>query len=99
CASPGVLRGPSTRRVSRPIGEAAVTCSVVAIFAPVRGSGRCQCQRVCQAALGQFDLETALTLGLRGSQRCLSSLAKAGLVGGSAGERRLGFRGAATVFR
>src|ERR1700688_4941876 len=57
CASPLTLRGPSTRGVSRPTGEAIDVSCVVGMFAPsVESARRGDLQSVREAALGQFDL-------------------------------------------
>src|SRR6266404_7401860 len=63
CAFPVTLSGPSTRRVSRPIGDVAGISCVVAMFVPSVESGcnrHLQC--VCQTAFGQFDFKPILTL-------------------------------------
>src|SRR5262249_27505628 len=77
-ATPVTLRGPSIRRVSRPMGEEVVgDCSVVAMIAPQKLAcgGRSQCMR--QTTLSQFDLELVFTLRLRAPQRGFGSMTEA----------------------
>ena len=63
CATPLTLSGPSTRGVSRPIGEVAAICSVVGMFAPSEESAgrrqfatRVSRQRLANSILNPFSL-------------------------------------------
>src|SRR5688572_12495855 len=85
CAKPHTLRGPSTRGVSRPIGERVEASCVVSMFAPAVDLARgCQLERVCEAALGQLDLEPVLALRLGAAQRRFGRLAEGRVVRGLA---------------
>src|ERR1700723_606101 len=91
CARPLTLRGPSTRGVSRPIGEAIDVSWVVGMFAPFAESARRgHLQSVGEAALGQFDLEFILALRFGVAHGCLCGVAKIGCVGRLAGESGFG---------
>src|SRR5438132_3185397 len=87
CAFPLTFNGPSTRGVSRPIGEA-----VGGMFAPsVESTGRGDFQGVGETPLGQLDLEPILALRLGVAQGSFRRLAKVGYFGGLADESGLGF--------
>src|ERR1700747_47260 len=92
-ASPVTLRGPSIRRLSRPMGEE-VDCGDVAMVAPQKSTGRDRVQCVRQAAFGEFDLEFVLALRLRAPQRGFGSLAEGTVGCGFAGQCSFGFGGA-----
>src|SRR5258708_19737533 len=94
CAIPLTLRGPSTRGVSRPTGETIGVSCVVGMFVPSVESGcRCHFQGVCEAALGQLDLEPVLALWFGVAHGRFRCLAEVGCVGGLTGERDLGLGG------
>src|SRR6266487_2214720 len=85
-ALPLTFNGPSTRGVSRPIGE-----TVGGMFAPSMDSaGRGDFQGVGETSLGQFDLEPILALRFGVAQGSFRRLAKVGYVGGLADESSLG---------
>src|SRR5260370_14156018 len=91
CASPLTLRGPSTRGVSRPTGETIGVSCVVGMFAPSAESGcRRHFQGVCEAALGQLNLEPVLALRFGVAHGRFRRLAKVGCVGRLTGESGLG---------
>src|SRR5262249_16738437 len=62
CAFPVTLTGPSTRVVSRPIGEFAGISCVIDILAPSNESRCGHLERVREAALGQLNFESILPL-------------------------------------
>src|SRR6476659_1778457 len=76
-ATPLTLRGPSTRGVSRPIGETALISCVDAMLGPSLKSGcRCHVQSVREAALGQLNLKFVFALRLSVAQSRLSRFAE-----------------------
>src|SRR5882762_6941457 len=81
CANPLTLRGPSTRGVSRPTGEAVGVFCVVDMFAPsVESAHRGDLQSVREAALGQFDLKLVLALRFGVAHSRFRRFAKVGCV-------------------
>ena len=80
CAVPVTFNGPSTRGVSRPIGDA-----VSFLWHGMLGRLRREFQSVDEAALGQFDLEAVLALRLCAAQRCVGCFPESRFVGGLIG--------------
>src|SRR5215510_4083204 len=74
CAFPVTFNGPSTRGVSRPIGDVAGISCASDMFCSFYESGRRHLQRVRKAAFGQLDFEPILTLRFGVAQRGGSSL-------------------------
>src|SRR5947207_6488274 len=94
CARPLTLRGPSTRGVSRPTGEPVGVSCVVGMFAPSVESGcRRHFQGVCEAAFGQFDFESVLTLWFGIAHSRFRRFAEIGRVGRLTHESGLRFGG------
>src|SRR5882724_9406554 len=92
CARPLTFSGPSTRTVSRPIGEVVDFSCVVGIFTPLVESGlRGHLQSVRQASLCQFDLESVLALRFCLTHRGFRGFAEVGFGRRLTGECRFGF--------
>src|SRR5260370_27268813 len=93
CARPLTLRGPSTRGVSRPTGEAVWVFCVVGMFAPSVESACRHLEGVCQAAPGQLNLEPILALRFGVAHSRFRRFAKVGCIGGLTNECGLGLGG------
>src|SRR5260370_16734141 len=95
CAFPLTFNGPSTRGISRPIGEAVGLFCVVGMFAPsVESACRRHVEGVREAALGQLDFERVLALRFGVAHRRFRCFAKVGRVGRLTIERGFGLAGA-----
>src|SRR6266404_1014494 len=94
CAFPVTLSGPSTRRVSRPIGDLAGMSRVVGMFVPSVESGcnrHLQCVR--ETAFGQLDFKPILALRFGIAHGRFRRLSERGFVCRLACKRRFGFLG------
>src|SRR5258707_10089096 len=94
CAFPVTLSGPSTRRVSRPMGDVAGISCVVGMFVPPVESGcnrHLQC--VCQAAFGQLDFKPILALRLGIAHGRFRRLSESGFVRRLSHKSGFGFLG------